>query len=467
MAKKPKFIELRDWFTFNPKQLVAAQKLAEEFKYYLFYGSSRAGKTFLAIIFIRHRAIKYAGSKHLIARFSFANAKKTIWLQTMLPIFKRDENIGLCKINESEGIVKYNNGSIVMLGGLEPSRIDSVLAAEYGTIFITEANENRFENISLLFSRLNDTAQDKDGNYIPLKFICDLNPTTKNHWTNRLFRLGVDPLTDLPIDNFDEYSVVQFKVEDNELNLAKGYVKSLKSLSPSLRKRFYEGEYGTFEGLVFDLNEELHIVDDFDIPEEWERFGAIDFGYTNPFATIWAAFDKSNETLYFYREYKQARTTVRVHSERIKSDEKDEKISCRVADHDAEDRATLQENGIDTIPADKRKLLSLDKMIDLMYSDENKSTNVKWFRSLTGSINEMYNYRWKEAEMKNKTAKDREVVKEDDHLIDCMLYLIMHVFPEAGEGMYIMKDDEMKARLEYAKQQRELDNLRRRQLSGR
>lgn len=436
--------EYRDSEKLTSKQREAARVLANRNKvYYMFYGGSRSGKTFLSVYFIRHRARKYAGSKHIIARYSFANAKKTVWLQTIVPVFKPDERRGLCKILRNEGIVYYMNGSLVILGGLEPSRIDSVLAAEYGTIFITEANENKYEDIEVLMSRLNDKAKDADGNVIPPKFIIDLNPTTRNNWTYKLFIQGIDPTTGKPKQDYEKYVFYKFNPEDNIENLAEDYIERLKNLSPSMRRRFYEGEFGTYEGLVFSVfDDTVHVVDDFVIPEDWTRYAAIDFGYTNPFAVLYGAYDKVNEVLYIYREYKKSKMTVSQHAEAIKKHIEGEKIECFVADHDAEDRATLHEKGIKTVPADKRKIISLDKAIDLFYFNlkEGIRPRIKIFRSCVGLVSEIYSYRWKSAEMSAKTSKDREVVKEDDHLIDCMLYMIMKVFPEKRIPGYIIGD---------------------------
>ncbi len=413
---------------FNPKQEIAKDLLLDMAKkFYMFFGGSRSGKTFLVCYFIRHRARRYPGSKHLVARYSFANAKKTIWIQTLYPLLRKDEEAGLCTINQQEGICRYYNGSIVMLGGLEPSRIDSVLAAEYGTIFITEANENRYKDIEMLFSRLNDTAVNEKGEMIPLKFIVDLNPTVKTHWTNVLFRLGMDPVTGKPKENYHEFTFLHFRPEDNEKNLAIGYIDTLTSLSPAMRKRFYEGEFGAYEGLVYQIDEPVHVVDDFEIPDKWPKGQAIDFGFTHPFASLWGAMDEANETLYIYRNYKVVRTTVRVHSGNLKA-LTTEKISWVVADHDAEDRATLNENGIDTIPADKEVLAGIDNVIDLL-SYENKRPQIKIFRSCVDLITEMFGYRWKESATAIQ-PKDREVVKEDDDLCDCLRYLVMKFFPE-------------------------------------
>lgn len=437
-----------DTIKWNPKQLLGLKLLADRIiRFLLFWGGSRSGKTYLIIRAIRIRALKYPGSKHLVARYSFANAKKTIWMQTMLPEFRKDEKLGLCKILDQPGTVIYKNGSIVTLGGLEPSTIDSVLAAEYGTIFITEANENRFEVIENLFSRLNDTSVDKDGNPIKVKFICDLNPTVKTNWTNQLFIMGIDPVTKKPKENFHEYANLWFCPEDNEENLSDGYVNMLKNLSPAKRKRFYEGVFASYEGLVFQIDDNAHIVDDFPIPHSWKKIRSVDFGYTHPFVCLWMAYDSANDTAYVYREYIQSRATVRAHSEVIKGlsildlkkeDRKnseawklaEELYESTEADHDAEDRATLEENGISTSPANKEVLLGIDNVIDLLDFSNGRRPKIKIFRSLVALRESCDSYRWKDSTMSNRgRAKDREVIKEDDDPADAFRYGIMKLFP--------------------------------------
>jgi len=449
---------LIDQIAWNPKQKEGLKILStREKKFILFWGGSRSGKTFLTIRAIRIRCHKYPGSKHLIARYSFANAHKTIWLQTMLPEFKKDEQLGLCKILSQPGQVIYRNGAMVILGGLEPSTIDSVLASEYGTIFITEANENRFEVIENLFSRLNDTSKSiANGDPIKLKFIFDLNPTVKTNWTNQLFLNGLDPITKEPKRNFNEYANLWFCPEDNVHNLADGYIDTLKNLSPAKRKRFYEGVFASYEGLVFQLDDTAHIVDDFPIPHEWKKIRAIDFGYTHPFVCLWLAYDSGNDCAYVYREYIQTKMTVRAHSEEIKRlsiqdlPEKTrsnpeawksaEKLySATVADHDAEDRATLYENGITTIPANKEVLMGIDNVIDLLDHTNGRRTKIKLFRSCVGTRESCDSYRWRDSAMSNRgKAKDREVIKEEDDPADSLRYGIMELFP-VEEGFKFVK----------------------------
>lgn len=407
---------------YTPKQNEGGALLSDPQKKFIqFYGSSRSGKTFLAIDYVFKRAMWYAGSFHLICRYSFANAKKTIWLQSIRPYAKKLEDAGVCKIKDAEGIITFYNGSTIILGGLEPARIDSILASEYATIFVTEANENAWPTIEKLMTRLNSQAVNEDGRQIIPKLLIDLNPPTVNHWTFQAWHKGQNPEGGA-LAGFERYAALQFKVEDNRPHLSPDYIETLKNLSTAQRKRFYEGEFGSFEGLVYQIDEAAHIVEPFDIPPEWDKGRAIDFGFTHPFVCLWTAYDKPNETIYVYREWVKSGLTVRQHANNIKELSGSERYAWTVADHDAGDRATLAENGVDTVPAKKNVLAGIDAVTDCLYHSAERRPRLKVFRDCVNTINGFYSYRWKTSGV---SQKDREVVKEDDDEMDALRYAVM------------------------------------------
>ena len=233
---------------------------------------------------------------------------------------------------------------------------------------------------------------------------------------------GIDPVTGEPKANFAEYVNLHFKPEDNKQNLADGYIETLKAMSPSKRKRFYLGEYGTAVGLVYELTED-HIVDDFEIPKNWDIGRGVDFGYTHKFAFLWTAYDKANETLYVFREWVRAGWTVAKHSEKILELSGDEQHVFTVADHNAEDRATMAEHGIDTTSANKSVTAGIDILTDHL-----ERVKIKIFRSCPETIGEFYAYRWKDSD---KLVKDREVIKENDDCLDTLRYIAMEWFFES------------------------------------
>jgi phage terminase large subunit len=127
----------------------------------------------------------------------------------------------------------------------------------------------------------------------------------------------------------------------------------LARLTGLRRARLFEGKAVQAEGAVYGgYNPALHLVDAFPVPDDWPRFRAVDFGYTNPFTCQWWALDNDGR-MYRYREIYHTQRLVEDHAKEIVRLSEGENIETTVCDHDAEDRATLERHGVPTIPASK------------------------------------------------------------------------------------------------------------------
>ena len=416
-------------YTLTKKQTEGLKVLSDKSKKFIkFWGGARSGKTFLICLYILRRALRYKESVHLIARYSKQSAKNTVWRQEMLPILRNAELAGWCKINYSECYATFVNGSIVQLGGLMPSDITSVLSSEFQTIFVCEANENSFEIIETLQTRLNGNRYSKDQNNIDLKFIIDLNPTLYTSWTYQCFIQGINPITEKPIENYNQYANLHFKPIDNLENISADYIKQLDSMSEAKRQRFLFGEYGSFEGVIYTQFGQHNIIDDFELDNSLERGLSIDFGFIHPFVAIAGAYDESTETLYIYKEYVQTKQTVRYHCEYLKNYFTPHNVHINthfefiVCDHDAEDRATMIENDIQNEPANKSVLNGIERCQELF-----ERGKIKIFRSCTNVIKCLESYRWKQTT--GIESKDRTVLKIDDDEADSLRYLVMKFYP--------------------------------------
>jgi len=80
------------------------------------------------------------------------------------------------------------------------------------------------------------------GGTLSQRFYVDLNPTTRQHWTYRLWIDGVDPDGQLPVDPA-QYGHVVVNPMDNAVNLSQEYLDDLRSLPARARKRFMDGQY--------------------------------------------------------------------------------------------------------------------------------------------------------------------------------------------------------------------------------
>lgn len=141
---------------------------------------------------------------------------------------------------------------------------------------------------------------------------------------------------------------------ENRENLSAAYYAMLLATYQGLwRKQEMEGEFVSFEGLVYDnYDPEVHIVPARTIEPWWAKYRVVDFGYKNPFVCQWWAVLPDGDLLR-YREIYMTKRTVAQHSAQINQLSAAENIEATVCDWDAEDRATLEENGIATVPANK------------------------------------------------------------------------------------------------------------------
>lgn len=293
------------------KQLQALVLIRSGASHFLIYGGSRSGKTFLFCYLIFIRAIKYKNSRHLICRFRFNHAKASIWLDTLKTVAGCFPGLKL-QWNETDHYIKFPNGSEVWVDGLdEKDRVEKILGREYATIYYNETSQIGYSAVQTTLTRL---AQKIPG-CKPRSFY-DLNPTSRGHWTYRLFIEHKDPITDEPVKNPEEYAFAQINPKDNRDNLAEGYIETqLEGLSESRRRRFLDGEYSDDnETLVFPVTK----VNLYDWPAflEWvTRVGretvrltaGLDLGFEDADGFVVIAYSTVNPMRWIIYEYKARR----------------------------------------------------------------------------------------------------------------------------------------------------------------
>jgi hypothetical protein len=80
------------------------------------------------------------------------------------------------------------------------------------------------------------------------------------------------------------------------------YEAMLLSLPEHQRKQLLEGNWDVAEGAAFpEFNRMVHVVEPFDIPRNWVKFRACDYGYGSYSAVVWFAVSP-DEQLIVYRE---------------------------------------------------------------------------------------------------------------------------------------------------------------------
>ena len=85
--------------------------------------ADRSGKTFIIVRQIVIRAMRSAGSRHVIFRLRFNHIKQSIFMETLPELFKKDPQLAQIRDkvvwNRSDYFITLPNGSEIWMGGLD------------------------------------------------------------------------------------------------------------------------------------------------------------------------------------------------------------------------------------------------------------------------------------------------------------------------------------------------------------
>ena len=233
-------------FTLNPGQARAMQEtLTTGARFCLLYGGSRSGKTALLSSCLWDRALYAPGSRHLALRKEAINAKGSLALDTLPKVWKlKFPDAPVPDFNGEYGYFKLPNDSELWIGGLNDTKaMERILGREYATIYGNEASEIPYEAHPLMETRLAQVCKTLDGDTLTQRMYYDLNPTTRMHWTYRLFVEGINPGDSTQVVDRSRYAYSRINPVDNAENLTADYLEGLRTQEARVRRRFYEGEY--------------------------------------------------------------------------------------------------------------------------------------------------------------------------------------------------------------------------------
>lgn len=400
-------------------------------------GPAGTGKS-LAILHKIHRAgIKYSRMRALIVRQTreslTQSALKTFEGNVLSPAWYQRLAAG-CQRRVRQSYV-YPNGSEVVVGGLDkPSK---VMSTDYDLIYINEAREATEEACEDLSSRL------RNGRMPYQQLLLDTNPDAPTHWIKRRALAGKLELW--PTRHEDN---PRYWDRDRQAWTPEGeqYMARLERLTGVRFLRLRKGIWAGAEGQIYDeWDEAIHLIDPFPIPADWRRYRAIDFGFTNPFVCQWWAVD-SDGRAYLTHELYGTNRIVSDWAAQIRSIESEwgagspgPKIEWTVADHDAEDRATLESCGIRTLRAHKAVTPGIEAVQKRLRKAGDGKPRLYIMRGCTVSrdprlieakkpastAEEIAGYVWAPP-LPNRAPKE-EPMKINDHGCDSMHYFVAEI----------------------------------------
>lgn len=403
-------------------------------------GPYETGKTFATLSKLHAFLCLFPRSRALMARKTYksvVNSAVVTYEQKILPVPPSHRGCPVKKFGgEKPEFYRYPNGSRLIVGGMDNP--DKFLSAEYDFIYVNQAEELRLDDWEKLVGR----ATGRAGNAPYTQVLGDCNPDAPTHWIKQRTRL----------------TVYESRHEDNPrlYDQAKGRwtqqgektISVLDGLTGLRKKRGRFGLWVAAEGQVYEYDLVTHDKYQFAIPAAWRRIRSIDFGYTNPFVCQWWAIDPDGR-MYLYRELYMTKRTVKVHADLIKKLSIGEHIEATVADHDAEDRATLRENGIDTVAADKRIKVGIEKVEERLKVAGDKKARLFLCADALHERDEELKVAYRPTSTAEEfagytypMAGDGKPVKElpidlDNHGMDAMRYAVMYVDGKGSDSVAV------------------------------
>lgn len=421
----------------------------------LLSGPAGTGKTRACLEKLHLMALLNPGMRGLILRKVAADLASTALVTWKEHVAIEALELGVCEwfggSKDKAAGYRYTNGSFIAVGGLnDPARI---MSSEYDVIYVQEATQLTITDWEMANSRL------RNGVVSFQQLIADTNPDVPTHWLKQRADGNVVAL----FESRHKDNPRLYRRDGTLTVYGAEYMARLDSLTGVRLARLRDGKWVATDGQVYELYDAaVHSPTIQDIaalhggwedtrlcaaglPWHWQRWWAIDFGFTNPTVIQrWAQDDDGR--LYLYREQYMTQRLVEDHVVDLKKQVLDSKGQPRepeawsiICDHDAEDRATFRKHyGRGTVSAVKWVKPGVQAVQSRLKVQADGRPRIYLLRgALTKldqtlrdagkpacTLDEITSYVWDQQE--GKVSKDVPV-KENDHGMDAMRYVVARV----------------------------------------
>jgi hypothetical protein len=182
-------------------------------------------------------------------------------------------------------VIRFPSGAIFRTGHLsDANAYNKYIGHEYQRVLIEELTQIPKEDLYLkVISCCRST------NVIFPQVFSTTNPGNVGHaWVKRRWQIEGKPPYPLnvvfdPITGRDRI-FIHGTIHDNPTLMKNDprYIDFLNSLPEPLRSAWRDGDWSVFAGQYFMLSNIVHGIDPFEIPSNWEVWGAMDYGEQNP-----------------------------------------------------------------------------------------------------------------------------------------------------------------------------------------
>jgi PBSX family phage terminase large subunit len=366
------------------------------------------------VMAVIYRALRFAGSRHLVCRLRAKDARSSVLRETLLPWLNNTIGTAGYRYLSHESMITLFNGSEIWIGGLgDREQADKILGHEYNTIYFNEISQLSYVAVTTAYSRL--------AMRIPgcrNLFLYDCNPGSPLHWAYKIFVKKRTFLTEEPLAKPELYGSLLLNPADNREHLSDDYISDILDTLPEKQKaRFRDGLWVKAEGVIYELFDETMILKPSDLPEDFDRFASgQDFGMTITNVLVGI---KGN-TVYVLRDYGSYNMTTKTFNGELRqrgwfswnNRGIDFPVYCDPAGGERIQEIT---NGV-------KANNSVEPGIDYLNA---KIERGQFFvsRTCTGVLSEIWDY---------CRDDDGEIIKINDHFLDALRYA---VFSDIQQGI--------------------------------
>jgi hypothetical protein len=223
---------------------------------------------------------------------------------------------------------------------------------------------------------------------------------------------------------------VPARLTDNPHLMADGqYEAMLRSLPEVERKRLLEGDWDVAEGAAFpEFSRSKHVVEPYDLPTNWPRIRAADYGYASPSCVLWGAIDWDNN-IWVYRElYAKHLTAEQLADKIIEAEQFDPLPHYTVLDSSCWNKTgfgpsiaeVMMRQGVRWTPSDRNRIQGKmevhRRLADDPYSQEPR---LRIFSNCQHTIKQLAGIPL------SKTNSEDVDTKAEDHAYDALRYMAM------------------------------------------
>ena len=282
----------------NPKQI---EFFKAKCKHTAYGGARGGGKSWAGRRKLVMLCMKYPGLNVLLLRRTYPELREN----HIIPL--REELYGYAEYKESEKAFIFPNKSRLKMGYCDnDSDVLIYQGQELDVILYEEATNFKEDWIKTINSSLRSTRTD-----FFTRIYYTMNPGGVSHgYFKRLFIDRSFTEDESP----EDYTFIKANVFDNKILMDSNpdYIKMLKALPPQKRKAHLYGDWDVYEGQVFEEfrndpehyldRKNTHVIDPFDIPDNFTIYRSMDWGYSKPFAVNYYAVDYDGRA-YMILEY--------------------------------------------------------------------------------------------------------------------------------------------------------------------